>query len=98
VTDAVRKRGVARGGMATEDEYCLSSRRTAEIIRRELARGDLNFAFRVITSAVEDFRDTSPETKKSANSPFSAQGRSGCLRTVSVPWNRDSAIVTARVS
>jgi len=50
--------------MAMEDEHRLSSRRAAEIIRREVARGDLDFAFRVMTRAVADFRDTSPENRE----------------------------------
>ena len=47
-----------------KDEHRLSSRRTAEIIRRELAHGDLDFAFRVMTKAVADFRHTSPENRE----------------------------------
>ncbi|MCZ9880718.1 hypothetical protein [Arthrobacter sp. B2a2-09] len=32
-------------------------------MRSELARGDLEFAFRVMTSALADFRDTHPENR-----------------------------------
>jgi hypothetical protein len=60
--------------MALEDEHRLSSRRTAEIIRRELARGDLNFAFRVMTSAVADFRDTSPDNRGDFLAPPESTG------------------------
>jgi hypothetical protein len=50
--------------MAMEGERRLRSRRTAEIVRRELARGGLDFAFRAMTSAVADFRHTSPENRE----------------------------------
>lgn len=56
--------GRYRGGMTMEDEHRLSSRRTAEIIRRELARGDLGFAFRVMTTALADLRHTHPENRE----------------------------------
>lgn len=45
--------------MAMKDEHRLSSRTTAEIIRRELTNGDLDFAFRVMVTGIADFRQTS---------------------------------------
>ncbi|MDP9984567.1 hypothetical protein J2W14_003994 [Pseudarthrobacter oxydans] len=50
--------------MAMEDDHRLSSWRAAEIIRRELSRCDLDFAFRVLVAAVADFRDTSPDNRE----------------------------------
>jgi hypothetical protein len=52
------------GGLAVEDQHQLSSRRAAEFIGRELASGDLNFAFRIMVSALADFRATSPENRE----------------------------------
>lgn len=46
--------------MAMIDEHRLSSRRTAEIISRELANGDVDFAFRIMVTAIADLRQTSP--------------------------------------
>ncbi|MFB9819173.1 hypothetical protein [Arthrobacter ramosus] len=45
------------------DEHRLSSRKTAAIMRRELAGGDPDFAFRVMTSALADFRHTHPANR-----------------------------------
>ncbi|WP_459385245.1 hypothetical protein [Arthrobacter humicola] len=50
--------------MAMKDEHRLSSRRAAEILRHELARGDKDFAFRVLATALADFRQTSPSNRE----------------------------------
>lgn len=57
-----------------EDEHRLSSRRVAAIIGRELARGDLDFAFRVLVTAVADFRDTSPGNREDFLLPPASTG------------------------
>lgn len=75
-------------GMAMEDEHRLSSRKTAEVIRRELARGDLNFAFRVMTSALSDFRDAAPENRADFLIPPESTG--------SIRWDTLLAAVVGR--
>jgi hypothetical protein len=74
--------------MTMEDEHRLSSRRAAEIIRRELARGDLDFAFRVMTSSVADFRETSPENREDFLVPPESTG--------SIRWDTLLAAVIGR--
>lgn len=74
--------------MAMEDEHRLSSRRAAEIIRRELSRGDQDFAFRVLVAAVADFRNTTPDNREDfLSSPDS---------TGSVRWDTLLAAVVGR--
>jgi hypothetical protein len=60
--------------MAMTDEHRLSSRRTAEIIRRELANGNKNFAFRVMVTAIADFRQTSPSNHEDFLTPPGSTG------------------------
>lgn len=74
--------------MAMMDEHRLSSRRTAEIIRRELERGDLDFAFRVMATAIADFRQTSPSNHGDFLIPA---GSTGSLR-----WDTLLAAVIGR--
>jgi len=74
--------------MAMEDEHRLSLRRAAEIMRRELARGDLAFAFRVMTQAFADFRDTSPENREDFLMPPESTG--------STKWDTLLAAVAGR--
>jgi hypothetical protein len=76
------------GGVAMEDEYRLSSRRAAELIGRELASGDLDFAFRIMTSAIADFRAASPENR--------ADFLVGPMSTGSVRWDTLLAAVVGR--
>lgn len=74
--------------MAMTDEHRLSSRRTAEIIRRELERGDTDFAFRVLVTAITDFRQTSPSSHEDFLIP---PGSTGSLR-----WDTLLAAVIGR--
>lgn len=74
--------------MAMKDEHRLSSRRTAEIIRRELARGDPGFAFRVMVTAIADFRQTSPSNREDFLIPPGSTG--------SVQWDTLLAAVIGR--
>lgn len=76
------------GGMVMEDEHRLSARRTAEIIGRELARGDPDFAFRVMTEAVADFRHTSPKNREDFLEPPESTG--------SIRWDTLLAAVIGR--
>lgn len=77
-----------RVGMAMEDEHRLNSRRTAEIIWRELACGDLDFAFRVMISAIADFRDAAPENREDFLVPPESTG--------SLQWDTLLAAVVGR--
>jgi hypothetical protein len=74
--------------MAMMDEHRLSSRRTAEIIRSELANGDTDFAFRVLVTAVADFSQTSPSNREDFLLP---PGSTGSLR-----WDTLLAAVIGR--
>lgn len=58
------------------------------IIGRELARGDLDFAFRVMIEAVKDFRETSPENREDFLEPPESTG--------SVRWDTLLAAVIGR--
>jgi len=49
--------------MSMLTEHRLSARTAAERIRRELQAGDRDFAMRILTSAIADFRDTTPENR-----------------------------------
>jgi hypothetical protein len=51
-------------GVAVTDEHRLSSRRTAGIIWRELARGDTGFALRITATSLVDFRQASPANRE----------------------------------
>jgi hypothetical protein len=57
-----------------EDEHRLSARKMAALIRRELACGDLDFVFRIMTSAIADFRDTAPENREDFLMPPESTG------------------------
>ncbi|WP_284989496.1 hypothetical protein [Arthrobacter sp. efr-133-TYG-120] len=74
--------------MAMTDEHRLSSRRTAEIISRELANGDLDFAFRIMVTAIDDFRHASPSNHEDF---LIAPGSTGSLR-----WDTLLAAVIGR--
>ncbi|MFK4298470.1 hypothetical protein ABH924_003639 [Arthrobacter sp. GAS37] len=74
--------------MAMIDEHRLSSRRTAEIISRELANGDIDFAFRIMVTAIADFRHTSPSNYEDF---LIAPGSTGSLR-----WDTLLAAVIGR--
>ncbi|MFF2246200.1 hypothetical protein ACFVTM_18720 [Arthrobacter sp. NPDC058130] len=74
--------------MAMKDEHRLSSRRTAEIIKRELEHGELDFAFRVMVTAINDFRQTSPSNHEEFLIP---PGSTGSLR-----WDTLLAAVIGR--
>ncbi|MEZ2392134.1 hypothetical protein AB6813_21850 [bacterium RCC_150] len=74
--------------MAMIDEHRLSSRRTAEIISRELANGDVDFAFRIMVTAIADFRQTSPSNYEDFLIP---PGSTGSLR-----WDTLLAAVIGR--
>ncbi|MFF2298494.1 hypothetical protein [Arthrobacter sp. NPDC058127] len=76
--------------MAMTDEHRLSSRRTAEIIGRELANGDVDFAFRIMVTAIADFRQTSPSNYEDF---LIAPGSTGSLR-----WDTLLAAVVGRES
>lgn len=49
--------------MSMLTEHRLSARTAAERIRRELQSGDHDFAMRILTSAIADFRDTTPSNR-----------------------------------
>jgi hypothetical protein len=74
--------------MAMKDEHRLSSRRATEIIRRELERGDLDFAFRILVTAITDFRQTSPSNHEDFLIP---PGSTGSLK-----WDTLLAAVIGR--
>ena len=73
---------------AMKDEHRLSSRRATAIIRCELERGDLDFAFRILVTAITDFRQTSPSNHADFLIP---PGSTGSLR-----WDTLLAAVIGR--
>lgn len=77
-----------RVDMAMKDQHRLSSRTTAELIRGELGRGDPQFAFRVMTSALADFRDAAPTDREDFLIPPASTG--------SIRWDTLLAAVVGR--
>lgn len=77
-----------RVDMAMKDQHRLSSRTTAEFMRRELCRNDPQFAFRVMISALSDFRDAAPTDREDFLVPPASTG--------SVRWDTLLAAVVGR--
>lgn len=74
--------------MSMRTEHRLSARTAAERIRRELQAGDLDFAMRILTSAIADFRDTDPTNRDDFLAPPPSTG--------SADWDTLLAAATGR--
>lgn len=74
--------------MTMASEHRLSARTVAERIGRELRAGDLDFAMRILTTAISDFRDTNPANRDDFLIPPPSTG--------SRDWDTLLAAVTGR--